>query len=57
MRPLLLPTNNKIRVLVGSQNGANIHTSVPIRLHYLPTNPYTSVVNFIHVRPPVESAL
>ena len=31
-RPFLLPTNHKIRGLVGSQNGASIHWSVPISL-------------------------
>ena len=54
---LLRPTNHKIRALVGSQDGAYFHWSVPSSLCYLPTNLYTSVVDFIYVRPPVESAL
>ena len=55
--PLLRPTNHKIRASVGSQDGAYFHWSVPTSLCYLPTNLYTSVVDFIYVRPPVESAL
>ena len=54
-RPLLLQTNDKIRGLVGSQNGANIHSSVPTSLQAI--NLYTSVVDFIHFRRLVESAL
>ena len=55
--PLLRPTNYKIRASVGSQDGAYFHWSVPTSLCYLPTNLHTSVVDFIYVRPPVESAL
>ena len=45
----------KIRGLVGSQNGTNIHMSVPTSLQYLPTNLYTLVVVFIYFRRLVES--
>ena len=31
-KSILLPTNHKIRGIIGSQNGANIHKSVPISL-------------------------
>ena len=55
--PHLLPTKYKIRPLVVRQNGANIHWSVPTSLHYLPTNLYTSVVDLIYVRRPMESPL
>ena len=55
--PLLRPTKHKIRALVGSQDGAYFHWSVPTSLCYLPTNLYTSVVDFIYVRRLVESAL
>ena len=54
---LLLPINNKIKGLVGSQNGANIYRSAPIRLQDPAIYLYTSVVDFIHVRRLVESAL
>ena len=53
----LLPTNDRITGLVGSQDGAKIHLSVPTSLYYLPTNLYTSVVDLIYVRRLVESAL
>ena len=56
-KPLLRPTNHKIRGSVGSQDSAYFHWSVPTSLCYLPANLYTSVVDFIYVRPPVESAL
>ena len=56
-KPLLRPTNHKIRGIVGSQDSAYFHLSVPTCLCYLPTNLYTSVVDFIYVRRPVESAL
>ena len=56
-RPLLLPTNHKIRGLVSSQNCANIRTSMPISLQDLAINLYTSVVDFIYFRRPVEEAL
>ena len=56
-KSLLLPTYYEIRGLVGSQNGANIHMSVPQSLQYLPTNLYTSVVDFIYFRRLVESPL
>ena len=46
-KSLLLPTNDIIRGLVVSQNGANIHTTMPISLFYLQTNLYTSVANYI----------
>ena len=56
-KSLLLPTYFEIRGLVGSQNGTNIHMSVPKSLQYLPTNLYTSVVDFIYFRRLVESPL
>ena len=56
-RKLLLPTSLKIRGFVGSQNGANIHRSVPISLCHLPTNLYTSAVDFVKFRRLVEEAL
>ena len=56
-RPLLLPTNHKIRGLVSSQNGANIHWSVPTSLQDPAINLYTSVVDFIYFRRLVESPL
>ena len=56
-KSLLLPTNYEIRGLVGSQNGANIHMSVPKSLQYLPTNLYTSMVDFIFFWRLVESPL
>ena len=46
-----------IRPFVIRQNGTNINLSVPARLHYLPTNLYTSVVDFIHFHCLVEEAL
>ena len=56
-RSLLLPTNDKITGLVGSQNGTNFHTSVPISLSHLPTNLYTSVADSLKFRRLVEEAL
>ena len=56
-RQLLLPTNHKLRGLVGSQNGINIHSSGPISLQDPAINLYTSVVDFIYFRWPVELAL
>ena len=53
----LLPTNDGITGLVGSQDGANTHSSVPKSLQYLATNLYISVVDFIYFRRPVEEAL
>ena len=46
-----------MRGLVGSQDGTYFHWSVPTSLYYLPTNLYTSVVDFINVRRLAESAL
>ena len=54
---LLLPTNHEIRGLIGSQKGANIHTSVPLSVQVPPTNLYTLVVDFIHSCWLVESPL
>ena len=54
---ILLPTNDKIKGLICSQNGANIHSSVPTSLQYPTINLYTSVVDFIYFRPLVESPL
>ena len=45
------------RPLVGSQDSANIHSSVPISVQVPPINLYTSVVDFIYFRRPVEEAL
>ena len=56
-KSILLPTNDEITSLVGSQEGANIHWSVPTSLLYPPTNLYTSVDDFIYFRRLVESAL
>ena len=56
-KSVLLPTNHKIRGLNGSQNGTNIHTSVPISVQVPPTNLYTSVFDFIYFRRLVESPL
>ena len=56
-RPLLLMTNCKIRSLVVSQNGSNIHSSVTTSLQYPATNLYTLVVDFIYFRLLVEPAL
>ena len=56
-RPFLLPTNHKIRGLVGSQNGTSIHWSVPISLQDQGINLYTSVVDFFYFRRLVESPL
>ena len=53
----ILPTNGKIKGLIGSQNGANIHSSVLTSLQYPTIKLYTSVVDFIHFRRLVESAL
>ena len=55
--PILLPTNHKIRGLVGSQNAASIHWLVPTSLRDPGINLYTSVVDFIYFRRLVESAL
>ena len=56
---LFLPTKYEIRRLVAHQNGAysNFHWSVPTSMYYLPTNPYTSVADFLCVHCLVESAL
>ena len=43
--------------LVGSQNGAYTHLSVPKSLQYLTTNLYTLVVVFIYFHRLVEEAL
>ena len=56
-KALLLPTNDKIKGLVGSQNGSNIHKSVPTSLCSPATNLYTSVVDFVKFRRLVESTL
>ena len=56
-KSILLPTNYKIRGLIVSQNGANIHKSVPLSLYYLPTNLYILVVDFVQFRRLVEEAL
>ena len=56
-RSFLLPTNHKIRGLVGSQNGTSIHWSVPISLQDPGINLYTSVVEFFNFRRLVESPL
>ena len=57
IRSHLLPTNHKIRGLVGSQNGTNIHSSVPISLQDPVINLYTLVVDFIYFHRPVEEAI
>ena len=49
-KSLLLPTYYEIRGLVGSQDGTNIHSLVPISLYYLPINLDTSVADFIYFR-------
>ena len=54
---LFLPTNYDNKDLVVSQDGANIHKSVPTSLVSSATNLYTSVVVFIYFRRLVESAL
>ena len=54
---ILLPTNDKIKGLIGRQNGANIHSSVPTSLQYPTIKLYTSVLDFFHFRRLVESAL
>ena len=54
---ILLPTNDKITGLVGSQNGANIHSSLPTSLQDPAINLYTSVVDFIYFRRLMESPL
>ena len=56
-RSILLPTNDKIPGLVGSQNRANIHWLVPTSLQDPAINLYTSVVDFLKFRRPVESPL
>ena len=56
-KSILLPTNDKIKGLIGSQDGANIPSSVPNSLQDPAINLYKSVVDFIHVRRLVEWAL
>ena len=56
-KSLLLLTNDTIKSLVDSQNGANIHTTVPISLYYLPINLYTSVADYILFSSLMEWAL
>ena len=56
-KSILLPTNDKIKGLIGSQDGANIPSSVPTSLQDPVINLYKSVVDFIHVRRLVEWAL
>ena len=51
-----MPTHYKIRGLVVSQNGSNIHSSVPTSLQYLTPNLYTSVIDLIYFRHLVEEA-
>ena len=53
-KSILLPTNDKI---IGSQDGANIPSSVPTSLQDPAINLYKSVVDFIHFRRLVEWAL
>ena len=53
----LLPTNDKIKGLIRSQNGANIHTLVPTYLQDPAINLYTSVVDLIYFCRLVESPL
>ena len=55
--PHLLPTSYEIKGLVGSQNGAYIHSSVSTSPYYLPTNLYKSVVDFTYFRWLVKSPL
>ena len=55
-KSLRLLTNDKITGLVVSQNGANIHMSVPTSFCHLATNLYTSVVDFVRFRRLVEEA-
>ena len=54
---ILLRTNDKIKGLIGSQDGANIPSLVPTSLQDPAINLYKSVVDFIHVRRLVEWAL
>ena len=56
-KTILLPTNHKIRGLIGSQDGANIPSSVPTSLQDPAINLYKSVVDFIYFRRLVEWAL
>ena len=49
-KSFLLPTYYEIRGLVGSQNGANIHSSVQTSLQDPAINLYTSVVDLIYFR-------
>ena len=56
-KSFLLPTYYGIRGLVGSQNGANIHLSVPTSLQDPAINLYMSVVDFIYFCRLVESPL
>ena len=56
-KALLLPTYYEIRGLVGSQDGTNIHLSVPISLYYFLTNLDISVAGFIYFRLLLESLL
>ena len=54
---LLLPTSLKIIGLISSQNGTNVDWSVPTSLQDPAINLYTSMVDIIHFRCLVESAL
>ena len=54
---ILLLTNDKIKGLIGSQDGANIPSSVPTSLHDPAINLYKSAVDFIYFRRLVEWAL
>ena len=56
-KSILLPTNDKIKGLIGSQDGANIPSSLPTSLRDPAINLYKSVVDFIHVRRLVEWTL
>ena len=56
-KSFLLPTYYEIRGLVGSQNGANIHSLVPTSLQDTAINLYMSVVDFIYFCRLVESPL
>ena len=54
----LVPTMNiEKQMFVGRQKDANVYLSMPTSRHYLATNLYTSVVDFIHFRRLVESLL
>ena len=56
-RSILLPSNDKITGLVSSQNGANIHWSVPTSLQDPAINLYMWVVDFLKFCCLVESPL